>query len=59
MDKEMRNDLAEDIFDMPEARIVIELPGGQRISTNDYVHDVDKNGKSILIILAGRKLKST
>ena len=38
--------------------LVIELPNGDRISTKDYRYDHNKRGEPILVIIAGREIKS-
>lgn len=48
--------LVDDLLSMPKAQIVIQLPNGQRIATNDYHHDINGAGQTVIVIQAGRKL---
>lgn len=51
-------ELTDTTIAQPKSQIVIELPNGQRIATNDYWHGRNGKGEPIIVIKAGRKLDS-
>lgn len=57
MKQEYAADLTEDLLTMTKPQIVIELPNGQKMATENYYHDEDGNGKMVIVIKAGRKLR--
>jgi len=42
-----------------DSQLVIELPNGQRISTNGYSFGESGNGDGVVILKAGRKISKS
>jgi hypothetical protein len=49
-------ELTDETIQNPNARIVVEMPNGQRVATIDYYHTIDPKGNGMIVITAGRKL---
>ena len=45
-------------IDEPRSEVVVQLPNGQRMSVLNYYHDRNESGNYILVLAAGKKVKS-
>jgi len=49
-------ELIEICLEEPKSQLVVELPNGNRLTTQEYRIDLNGRGEPIIIILTGKKI---